>query len=102
MDITVQDLKARLDAGDKNFVFLDVREPHEFADFNLGAKLIPLGTIPTAAATELDGLQEDEIIIHCRSGMRSGQAQAFLQQVGYKNVRNVTGGVLAWIENFGR
>ena len=102
MVISVQELKARLDAGDTNFVFLDVREPHEYAEFNLGATLIPLGTIPTAVATELDGLQDQEIIIHCRSGMRSGQAQQFLMQMGYKNVYNVTGGVLAWIDSFGK
>ncbi|MFM2266592.1 MAG: hypothetical protein RL757_32 [Bacteroidota bacterium] len=101
MEINVQQLKKRLDEGDKSFVFLDVREPHEYAEFNLGAKLIPLGTIPTAVATELDGLQDEEIIIHCRSGVRSGQAQQFLLQMGFTKVYNVTGGVVAWINNFG-
>jgi rhodanese-related sulfurtransferase len=100
MDITVQDLKARLDAGDK-FVFLDVRETYEFAEFNLGATLIPLSNIPYAAYGELDKHKQDEIIIHCRSGARSGRAQTILQQLGFSNVRNVLGGVLAWQDAFG-
>ncbi len=94
-DITVQELKQRLDAGDK-FVFIDVREPYEYAEFNLGAELIPLGTIPEAAAGKLADDKAAEIIIHCRSGARSGQAKMFLTQMGFPNVRNVLGGVLAW------
>jgi rhodanese-related sulfurtransferase len=101
-DITVQELKQRLDAGDKDFIFIDVREPHEYADFNLNAKLIPLGTIMQAAFDELADNKEDEIVIHCRSGARSGQAQMLLLQMGFKNVRNLTGGVLAWIDTFGK
>ncbi len=101
MDITVQELKKRLDAGDKNFVFIDVREPYEYQDFNLGATLIPLGNIPNSLH-DLIGHKEDEIIVHCRSGARSGQAKNFLLQNGFKNVRNVEGGVLAWMSEFGR
>ena len=94
-DITVQELKKRLDAGDK-FVFIDVREPYEYAEFNLDAELIPLGSIPEAAAGALADHKEDEIIVHCRSGARSGQAKMMLMAMGYQNVRNVLGGVLAW------
>lgn len=94
-DITVQELKKRLDAGDK-FVFIDVREPYEYAEFNLGAELIPLGTITEAAAGTLADHKADEIIVHCRSGARSGQAKMMLMAMGYQNVRNVLGGVLAW------
>jgi rhodanese-related sulfurtransferase len=101
MDITVQELKKRLDAGDKNFVFIDVREPYEYQDFNLGATLIPLGNIPNSLH-DLIGHKEDEIIVHCRSGARSGQAKNFLLQNGFKNVRNLEGGVLAWMSEFGR
>jgi rhodanese-related sulfurtransferase len=101
MDITVQELKKRLDAGDKSFVFIDVREPYEYQDFNLGATLIPLGNIPNSLH-DLIGHKEDEIIVHCRSGARSGQAKNFLLQNGFKNVRNVEGGVLAWMSEFGR
>lgn len=101
MDITVQELKKRLDAGDKSFVFIDVREPYEYQDFNLGATLIPLGNIPNSLH-DLIGHKEDEIIVHCRSGARSGQAKNFLLQNGFKNVRNLEGGVLAWMSEFGR
>lgn len=101
MDITVQELKKRLDAGDKSFVFIDVREPHEYQDFNLGAQLIPLGTIPSAL-TDLEKYKDTEIVVHCRSGARSGQAKNFMLQNGFKNVRNLEGGVLAWMSEFGR
>ena len=100
-DITVKELNERLaHKATDEFIFIDVREPHEFAEFNLGAQLIPLGTIPTAATEILDAHKDDEIIIHCRSGARSGQAQAYLTSVGFKNVRNVIGGALAWQEAF--
>ena len=100
MDITVQELKQKLDGKDE-FIFIDVREPYEYEEFNLGAKLIPLGSIMTAIETYEDN-KEDEIVVHCRSGARSGQAQALLQQAGFKNVRNLTGGVLHWAEVYGK
>ncbi len=100
MDITVQELKQRLDKGDE-FIFIDVREPFEYAEFNLGAQLIPLATVMQAAMTELDEYKESEIVVHCRSGKRSATAQALMQQFGFKNVRNLEGGVLAWIDAFG-
>jgi rhodanese-related sulfurtransferase len=98
-DINVQDLKQRLDNGDK-FVFIDVREPYEYADFNLGAQLIPLGDLINRT-WELDEHKNDEIIIHCKSGGRSGMAKSMLEAQGFTNVRNTTGGVLAWIDAFG-
>lgn len=100
MDINVKELKEKLD-NKEEFIFIDVREPHEYEDFNLGAKLIPLGTIPTAVE-EYSDHKEDEIIVHCRSGARSGQAKMFLEQFGFKNVRNLEGGVLDWIDKYGR
>lgn len=101
MDITVQELKQRLDSGNTDFVFIDVREPFEYAEFNLGAQLIPLVTVAQAAMNELDEYKEKEIVVHCRSGKRSATAQALMQQLGFKNVRNLEGGVLAWIDAFG-
>jgi rhodanese-related sulfurtransferase len=95
-DITVNELKKRLDSGEKDFIFIDVREPYEYEEFNLGARLIPLGTIIEAATTELADDKDAEIIIHCRSGARSGQAKMILTNMGFPNVRNVEGGVLAW------
>ena len=99
MDINVQELKQKLDAKEE-FVFIDVREPHEYQEFNLGAELIPLGTLPEHV-NKFEDSKDKEVVVHCRSGGRSANAQAFLQQQGFKNVRNLTGGVLAWIENYG-
>ena len=101
MDINVQELKKRLDAGDKSFKFIDVRESYEYAEFNLGAELIPLSSIPDAANGQLADYKQNEIIVHCRSGARSGNAKAFLTQMGFQNVRNLEGGVLAWQREFG-
>lgn len=96
MNITVQELKQKLDAGE-NFVFLDVREPWENAEFNLGAQLIPLSVLPNRM-WELEGYKNEEIVVHCRSGARSGMAQAMMQAQGFTNVKNLTGGVMAWQE----
>ena len=94
MDINVQELKQKLDAGE-TFVFIDVREPWENEEFNLGAQLIPLGDLPNRI-WELEAHKNDEIVIHCRSGARSGMAQAMMQAQGFTNVRNLTGGAMAW------
>jgi len=93
-DITTEELKTKLD-NKEEFVFIDVREPHEYEEFNLGAKLIPLGDIP-GALNDLEQYKEKEIVIHCRSGARSGNAKKFLVEMGYKNVKNLLGGVVRW------
>ncbi|NVK48795.1 MAG: rhodanese-like domain-containing protein [Cyclobacteriaceae bacterium] len=95
-DINVKELKERLDKGDK-FVFLDVREEWEYEDDNLGAVNIPLGELPHRL-DELEDKKDQEIIIHCRSGARSGNAKKFLESKGYEKVRNVLGGILAYRE----
>lgn len=100
MTITVQELKAKMDAGE-NIVVIDVREPYEYEEFNIGAKLIPLNQV----AVRMTDISEDksaEIILHCRSGARSGRAQQFMQSHGYTNVWNLEGGVLAWADAFGK
>ncbi len=99
MDINVLELKQRLENKEK-FIFIDVREPYEYEEFNLGADLKPLGSFQYYA-DELLPHKDEEIILHCRSGKRSGSAQHYLQQLGFSNVRNLEGGVLAWIEAFG-
>ena len=99
MDINVQELKQKLDKGEE-FIFIDVREQHEYDEFNLGAKLIPLGDF-TAAIPTLEAHKAEEIVIHCRSGARSGMATVMLQEAGFKNARNLEGGVVAWAEAFG-
>ncbi|MBK9150522.1 MAG: rhodanese-like domain-containing protein [Saprospiraceae bacterium] len=98
-DITVEELKEKLDRGD-DFVFIDVREPYEYEEFNLGARLIPLGSL-LGALNELEPHRHDEIVIHCRSGARSGAAKVTLSQLGYTKVRNLIGGVLDWRQKFG-
>ncbi len=99
MDITVQELKQKLDKGE-SFLFIDVREKHEYEEFNLGAKLIPLGEIQMALDDLIDQ-KDNEVIVHCRSGARSGMAQHLMKEAGFTNVRNLTGGVLAWASAFG-
>ncbi|MDQ3291922.1 MAG: rhodanese-like domain-containing protein [Bacteroidota bacterium] len=93
-DITTDELKKRLESGEKPFI-VDVREPHEYDEFNIGALNIPLGTLPQHL-DELEPHKDEEIILHCRSGARSGNAKAYLQQQGYQKVRNLLGGMLAW------
>ncbi len=99
-DITVEELKQKMDAGEK-FIFIDVREPYEYEEFNLGATLIPLGNLPGAIPDLMDH-KNSEIILHCRSGARSGSAKITMAQLGFTNVRNLLGGVLEWQRVFGR
>jgi adenylyltransferase/sulfurtransferase len=94
-EIDVLELKQKMDRGDK-FVLIDVREPHEYRICSIpNSKLIPLGEFPRHVA-ELD--PEADIVIHCKSGMRSAKACAILRQAGFQHVRNVVGGILAWSE----
>lgn len=93
-DISVSDLKKRLDRGE-NFHFLDVREEWEYEEDNLGANNIPLGELPHRIS-ELEKYKDDEIVVHCRSGARSGNAKKFLESKGFSQVRNVLGGILAY------
>lgn len=98
-DITVQELKQRLDSGEKVIV-IDVREPWEHEEYNIGGKLIPLGSLPDKL-DELEELKDSEIVVHCRSGARSATAKAFLTQQGFTKVRNMLGGIMDWQANFG-
>jgi len=92
-DIEPTEVKAKIDRGDR-FVLIDVREPHEYQICNIPqAKLIPLGDLPKRV-NELNSA--DEIVAHCKSGMRSAKAVDFLKQAGFKKVRNMKGGILAW------
>lgn len=93
-DITTDELKQRMDAGEKLNI-IDVREPHEFEEFNIGATLIPLGTLP-GKVDELVHLKDQEVIVHCRSGARSANAKMFLLDNGFSNVRNLLGGMMDW------
>ena len=91
-EIQPEELKVSLDAG-KDIFILDVREPHEYQICNLGGYLIPLGDLP-ARMNELDSSRE--IVAHCRSGVRSAKAVTLLRQAGFRKVKNLAGGILAW------
>ena len=93
-DMTPEELKQRLDAGDDLFV-LDVREPNEYQICNLGGHLIPLNDLPKRVS-ELDSSRE--IVVHCKMGGRSAKAVDFLKQAGFTRVHNLAGGINAWAE----
>jgi adenylyltransferase/sulfurtransferase len=96
--ITVQELKVLMDQN-ADFQLIDVREPHEYEETNIGGHLIPLGEIP-ARFEEIS--KEKQVIMQCRSGARSANAAMFLEQnYGYSNLYNLEGGILAWINAFG-
>lgn len=99
MNISVQELKQKIDNAD-DFLLIDVREKYEYDEFNLEGELIPLGEF----MSQLDNLADNkdkEIIVHCRSGKRSAVAQEMMLQAGFKDVKNLTGGVMAWQDTFG-
>jgi rhodanese-related sulfurtransferase len=98
-NITAEEVKARLDAGEK-LNLVDVREPDERAAFNIGGEFIPLGKIQTMQTEEIDDLKEEEVIFYCRSGNRSGQACLILETMGFKNVKNLVGGMNDWQGKF--
>jgi adenylyltransferase/sulfurtransferase len=92
--MTVKELKQRIDAGEGVFV-LDVREPYEYQIANIGAKLIPQNDVPK----RLEEIERNrEIVVHCRSGQRSQRIAEYLAQQGYGNVKNLAGGILAWAD----
>ena len=91
-EISVEELKAKLDRGD-DFELIDVREPHEYEIVNIGARLIPLRELPERTQ-ELSPAKD--IVVHCKTGERSGRAVKFLKGVGFKRVKNLVGGIQAW------
>ena len=94
-DVSVLEFKAMVDAGTAPLL-IDVREPHEYDICRIeGSVLIPLGDLP-ARVGELDPTVE--LVMQCRSGVRSGKAAAFLREQGFRSVHNLTGGILAWID----
>lgn len=97
--ITAEEVRARLTAGEK-LNLVDVREPHENAEFNIGGILHPLGKVQTMQVEELEDLKDQEVIVYCRSGNRSGQACLILDTLGFTNTKNLIGGMLGWKEKF--
>ena len=98
-NISIDELKAKMDRGDK-INLIDCREPHEYAEANLGGKLFPLGKIQTMQIDDIEDLKDEEVIVHCRSGHRSMMACMVLDQLGFKDTYNLTGGILAWQEKY--
>jgi len=93
-DISVQELKDRLSKGE-HITILDVREPYEYEEFNIGAILIPLGDLKDELP-KLNDLKTTELIVHCKSGNRSAAAKVFLEQNGFQQVRSLIGGMVAY------
>jgi len=98
-NITPEEVKQRLDSGEK-LNLIDVREPYENAEFNIGGILLPLGRIQSMQIEDIEDLRDKEVIFYCRSGNRSGIAAMTLDQTGFLNTKNLTGGMLAWQEKF--
>lgn len=95
-NMQVNELKQRLEKGEK-LNLIDVREPWEYEEKNIGARLIPLNTLPDQVE-DLAPLKNEEVILHCKSGRRSANAQKFLQQQGFTKVRNLEGGIEAYLQ----
>jgi rhodanese-related sulfurtransferase len=93
-EITPEDVKSKRDAAEA-FTLLDVREPWEFETSHIeGAKLIPMGDIPSRAHQELD--PEDHIVVVCHHGVRSMNVTVWLRQQGFENAQSMRGGIDAW------
>jgi sulfur-carrier protein adenylyltransferase/sulfurtransferase len=92
-EITVSELKKKID-NNEDFQLIDVREPHEYENANLGGELIPLGSI----LQNVDKISRDKtVVIHCKSGGRSGSAIAELEKrYGFTNLYNLKGGIVAY------
>ncbi len=99
--IESEELKQRM-AAQEELHLIDVRQPEEHADFNIGGLLLPLGNIMSMQTEEIDDLKEKEIICYCRSGQRSMQATMMLETMGFKNVKNLAGGMMGWEAKYGR
>ena len=93
-EITPEEVKSKLDQGE-GFTLLDVREPWEFETAHMdGAKLLPMGDIPSRAHQELD--PEEHIVVVCHHGVRSMNVTAWLRQQGFEKAQSMRGGIDAW------
>lgn len=98
--ISVSELHEKLVSGE-TLNIIDVREPHEIEESNIGALALPLSQINNFEVDSIESLKDETIYIHCRSGMRSQQAAQILDTMGFKHLVNVDGGILAWKELYG-
>lgn len=99
LEIDAVEVKKMLDDG-RDFKLIDVREPSEYQICKINsATLIPLGEIEAKDPSKLNGLkQNDEIVLHCKAGVRSLKAVNALIDMGFSNVRSMRGGILEWSE----
>ena len=98
-EITPEEVKAKLDqqnlSPQEKFVLIDVREPWEFEAARMaGARLLPMGDVPSLAHQELD--PEDHIVVICHHGIRSMNGTAWLRQQGFEKAQSMRGGIDAW------
>ncbi len=98
-NISPQEVKERLEKGEKMHL-VDVRQPEETAEYNIGGIALPLGDIQNMQIDDIEDLKNEEVILYCRSGNRSGIAAQILDQMGFSNTKNLTGGMLEWREKF--
>lgn len=98
--ITTEELKKRID-NNEMLNLVDVREPYEHEEFNIGGILLPLKKIQSMEVDALESFKNQEVICYCRSGNRSGQACLILENLGFSNIKNLGGGMLEWQKNFG-
>lgn len=93
-EISTEEVKQKIDAGEV-FTFLDVREPWEIQTAKIeGAKLMPMGDVPSRAHQELD--PEAYVVVMCHHGVRSMNVTVWLRQQGFENVQSMRGGIDAW------
>jgi sulfur-carrier protein adenylyltransferase/sulfurtransferase len=96
--INATDLHQLLTQND-DLQLIDVRQPDEYNDFHIDGTLMPLGQLPEF----LPQIVADKpVVVYCRSGVRSMRAAEYLEQNGVKEILNLTGGILAWIQIYGR
>lgn len=91
-EVSVDELKELMDNG-SDFQLIDVREPFEYEAANIEGELIPLNAVPQNVEKVS---KEKQVVVMCRSGKRSANAIAFLEQHGYDNLYNLAGGILDW------
>ena len=93
-EITVEEEKLKIEQDEK-FTLLDVREPWEYETASMaGAKLLPMGDVPSRANQELD--PDDHIVVVCHHGVRSMNVTAWLRQQGFEKAQSMRGGIDAW------
>lgn len=98
--IQAEQVHQRLNGGESLYL-LDVRQPEEHAEYNIGGLLLPLGNITQMQIDEIEDWRDKEVICYCRSGQRSMQACMLLESMGFSNVKNLAGGMLNWKAIYG-